>query len=185
MGANLPSILGEMVAAVSNTSSCTYESAPVSTLMEKAANVLGISTGNLIEIPVTTTGEMDIDILSQRLEQAVRGKNIPFFVAGTAGTTVRGAYDPIDRLLELRKSYGFWLHIDGAWGGAVLVSDVLKEKFMKGIESADSLTWDPSLCSAADGWTALNGFWTGNISGNPNWPAAWNRHLNCAGMPKM
>ena len=35
VGANLPSILGEMVTAVSNTSSCTYESAPVSTLMEK------------------------------------------------------------------------------------------------------------------------------------------------------
>jgi sulfinoalanine decarboxylase len=33
--ANLPSMLAEMVVAISNTSSCTYESAPVSTLVEK------------------------------------------------------------------------------------------------------------------------------------------------------
>ncbi|BCL59558.1 hypothetical protein DGMP_02510 [Desulfomarina profundi] len=35
VGANLPSIVGEIVTAVTNTSACTYESAPVSTLMEK------------------------------------------------------------------------------------------------------------------------------------------------------
>ncbi len=33
--ANLPSIVGEIVSAISNTSACTYESAPVSTLIEK------------------------------------------------------------------------------------------------------------------------------------------------------
>ena len=34
-GANLPSVIGEIIAAISNTSACTYESAPVSTLLEK------------------------------------------------------------------------------------------------------------------------------------------------------
>lgn len=34
-GANLPSVLGDMVVAATNTSACTYESAPVSTLFEK------------------------------------------------------------------------------------------------------------------------------------------------------
>ena len=34
-GANLPSIIGEMTTALTNTSACTYETAPVSTLMEK------------------------------------------------------------------------------------------------------------------------------------------------------
>lgn len=33
-GANLPSIAGEIITAVTNTSACTYEGAPVSTLME-------------------------------------------------------------------------------------------------------------------------------------------------------
>ncbi len=208
-GANLPSILGEMVTAASNTSSCTYESAPVSTLMEKymidqmiklvgfrngegqmttgssnanllammaarnehlqdaktnglfgqkkmyafvsadahyslekAANILGLGTRHLIKIPVTDTGEMNVKILDERLSQTVANGGTPFFVAGTAGTTVRGAYDPIGELVELRKKYSFWLHMDGAWGGAVLVSDVLRGKYMKGVEEVDSLTWD-------------------------------------------
>ena len=33
--ANLPSVVGEIVAVCTNTSACTYETAPVSTLMEK------------------------------------------------------------------------------------------------------------------------------------------------------
>jgi glutamate/tyrosine decarboxylase-like PLP-dependent enzyme len=209
VGANLPSILGEMVAAVSNTSSCTYESAPVSTLMEKymiqemldlvgftngegqmttgssnanmlammaarneslpvvktkgmfgqqnmvgfvsadahysmekAANIIGLGTDHLFKIPVNAQGEMDMDLLEENLERTVNKGALPFFVAGTAGTTVRGAYDSINDLLRLKKKFSFWLHIDGAWGGAVLVSDALRKKYMSGIEHVDSLTWD-------------------------------------------
>jgi glutamate/tyrosine decarboxylase-like PLP-dependent enzyme len=209
VGANLPSILGEMVAAVSNTSSCTYESAPVSTLMEKymiqemldlvgfkngegqmttgssnanmlammaarneslsavktkglfgqqdimgfvsadahysmekAANIVGLGTDHLFKVPVNGLGEMDMDLLEENLERTVNKSALPFFVAGTAGTTVRGAYDSIKGLLRLKKKFNFWLHIDGAWGGAVLVSDALRKKHVNGIEHVDSLTWD-------------------------------------------
>ncbi|MCA1787119.1 MAG: hypothetical protein LC657_14190, partial [Desulfobacteraceae bacterium] len=62
--------------------------------------------------------------------------------AGTAGTTVRGAYDPIAPLLALRDQYGFWLHMDGAWGGAVVLSDRLRQQFLPGIEQVDSFCWD-------------------------------------------
>jgi len=208
-GANLPSLVGEIVAAAANTSSCTYETAPVSTLMEKymlremldlvefehgegqmttgssnanmlammaarnemlpeaktnglsgaadicgfvsadahysmekAANILGLGTNRLIKIPVTATGEMDVAVLATQLEETTAGGRWPFFVAGTAGTTVRGAYDPINELLELRRKYRFWLHIDGAWGGAVVVSKTLKEKYLAGIGEVDSFTWD-------------------------------------------
>jgi len=209
VGANLPSILGEMVAAVSNTSSCTYESAPVSTLMEKymiqemldlvgfkngegqmttgssnanmlammaarneslptvkakgifgqqnitgfvssdahysmekAANIIGLGIDHLFKVPVNGQGEMDMDLLEENLEKTVNKDAHPFFVAGTAGTTVRGAYDSIKELLRLKKKFNFWLHIDGAWGGAVLVSDALRKKYVNGIEQVDSLTWD-------------------------------------------
>jgi glutamate/tyrosine decarboxylase-like PLP-dependent enzyme len=209
VGANLPSIVGEMVAAASNTSACTYESAPVSTLMEKymigemldlvgfthgegqmttgssnanmlammaarneilpnvkangligetdifayvsadahysmekAANILGLGTNRLIKIPVTDTGEMDTTVLAEKLESTVANGGRPFFVGATAGTTVRGAYDPIAGLLELRRKFPFWLHVDGAWGGAVVVSEALRTKFLAGIEQVDSFTWD-------------------------------------------
>lgn len=209
VGANLPSIVGEIVAAVSNTSACTYESAPVSTLMEKymisqmldlvgfvkgegqmttgssnanmiammaarnmtnsavkkaglfgqqelfafvganahysmdkAANILGIGIDHLIKVPHNVRGEMKMDELERALSQVKASGGTLFFVAATAGTTVRGSYDSIEQLLELRKKYHFWLHVDGAWGGAAVMSKKLRNKYLKGLEYVDSFTCD-------------------------------------------
>lgn len=48
------------------------------------------------------------------------------FVNATAGTTVFGAYDPIDKIAEVCKRHNAWLHIDSCWGGAVLLSNKLR-----------------------------------------------------------
>ncbi|MCL7488493.1 MAG: pyridoxal-dependent decarboxylase [Desulfobulbaceae bacterium] len=207
--ANLPSIVGEIVAAVANTSACTYEAAPVATLvekymiaqmldmvgfesgegqmttgssngnmiamlaarnsadakikseglfgrpalfafvsadahysMDKAANIIGIGLDHLVKIPVNADGALDCAVLEKALADVMEHGGIPFFVGGTAGTTVRGAYDSIARLLALRSRYPFWLHIDGAWGGSVVLSQTLKKAYMPGIEQVDSFTWD-------------------------------------------
>ncbi len=208
-GANLPSVIGEMVTAITNTSACTYETAPVSTLMEKymlrtmldlvgfkggtgqmttgssnanmiammaarnkinpqvkqrglfaqpqlfgfvnadahysmdrAANILGLGVDHLIKIPVDAHGRMSIPALEERLSEITAAGHVPFFVAATAGTTVRGSYDPLPPLLALRQRYPFWLHVDGAWGGAVLFSDTLRPQYLQALEQADSFTLD-------------------------------------------
>lgn len=208
-GANLPSVVGEVITAVSNTSAGTYESAPVSTLMEKyliermldlvgfangegqmttgssnanmiammaarnqansqikqkglfsqgelfafvsqdshysldkAANILGIGSDHLIRIPVNDRGQLDVQVLETKMQQVVKSGGRPFFACATAGTTVRGAYDPIDKILDLRDKYKFWLHVDGAWGGAAIFSQNLRSRFLQGIEKVDSFTWD-------------------------------------------
>jgi glutamate/tyrosine decarboxylase-like PLP-dependent enzyme len=38
------------------------------------------------------------------------------------------------------QKHGVWLHVDGAWGGSVLVSKKWRHK-MAGVERADSVTW--------------------------------------------
>jgi glutamate/tyrosine decarboxylase-like PLP-dependent enzyme len=85
---------------------------------------------------------MTIPILEQRLGEITAAGHVPFFVAATAGTTVRGSYDPILPLLALREQYGFWLHVDGAWGGAALFSDRLRSQYLPHLEQADSFTLD-------------------------------------------
>ena len=77
---------------------------------------------------------MDPVELSALLVEATSKGQQPFFVCGTAGTTVRGAYDPIPALLTLREQYGFWLHIDAAWGGGALLDPELKSHFMPEVE---------------------------------------------------
>jgi glutamate decarboxylase len=45
------------------------------------------------------------------LERKGRG-HIPFFVNCTSGTTVLGAFDPINDIADICQKYKLWLHID-------------------------------------------------------------------------
>jgi sulfinoalanine decarboxylase len=208
-GANAPSIVGEIIVALSNTSACTFESAPVATLMEtymleqmleivgfkrgegqmttgssnanmiammvarnqvldnvkqqglfqqqslyafvnedahysldKAVNILGIGTQHLIKIPTLDNGSINTLILAEKIEAIKNKGGKVFFVCATLGTTVRGAYDNITDLLALKRKHSFWLHGDGAWGGAAMMSDRLKDKFLLDMQYLDSFTMD-------------------------------------------
>ena len=52
------------------------------------------------------------DILEEMiLRDKTEGKT-PFFVNATAGTTVKGAFDPINELADICKKHDLWLHVD-------------------------------------------------------------------------
>ena len=56
--------------------------------------------------------------LEQKCEEHKAAGFVPFMVNATAGTTVRGYYDPFNEVADLCEKYGMWFHIDGAWGAA-------------------------------------------------------------------
>uniref|UniRef100_A0A8C4X958 Glutamate decarboxylase 1 n=1 Tax=Erpetoichthys calabaricus TaxID=27687 RepID=A0A8C4X958_ERPCA len=58
------------------------------------------------------------------------------------GTTVYGAFDPINEIADICEKYNLWLHVDGAWGGGLLMSRKHRHK-LNGIERANSVTWNP------------------------------------------
>lgn len=37
---------------------------------------------------------------------------VPLYVNATAGTTVYGAFDPIQEIADLCEKYNLWLHVD-------------------------------------------------------------------------
>jgi glutamate/tyrosine decarboxylase-like PLP-dependent enzyme len=107
----------------------------------KAASLLGIGSQHLIPVPTDEDGKMRVDVLESLLIETKQVGSRPFFVAGTAGTTVQGAYDPFEQIASVAKREGLWFHIDGAWGAGVLLS-AKQRHLMQGVEQADSLVWD-------------------------------------------
>ena len=107
----------------------------------KAAHLLGLGTDNLWKVPVDATGRMRVDELERLILEAKAQGCQPFFVAATAGTTVRGAYDPFEAIAAIAHRENLWFHIDGAWGASVLLSPKHRH-LMEGAALADSLVWD-------------------------------------------
>lgn len=123
--------------------------------IDKAATILGIKTDNIREVSCDKNGQMQIRSLRRQIENCLSADKQPMCVCATSGTTVLGSFDSLDKISEALSDYGqIWLHVDAAWGGAVLMS-AQHRHLMKGIECADSMTWDfhkalnaPILCSA-------------------------------------
>ncbi len=65
-----------------------------------------------------------------------------FAVVTTAGSTNLGVVDDIAGCGEVARENGWWLHVDGAYGGAGLAAPSVRDKFA-GIEHADSFIVDP------------------------------------------
>lgn len=108
---------------------------------QKAAIQLGLGLDSVVEVPVDSFHQMRSDILQDQIENDLSKKFLPLLVVATAGTTVFGAFDPIDDLIKIAGQYGVWTHVDAAWGGPVVFSGVHKH-YLKGIDQADSVTFD-------------------------------------------
>jgi L-2,4-diaminobutyrate decarboxylase len=65
-----------------------------------------------------------------------------FAVVATAGTTNLGVVDDIAGIAEVADEQGWWLHVDGAYGGAGLAAPSVRGLYA-GIEHADSFIVDP------------------------------------------
>uniref|UniRef100_A0A4W4H3Q5 Cysteine sulfinic acid decarboxylase n=1 Tax=Electrophorus electricus TaxID=8005 RepID=A0A4W4H3Q5_ELEEL len=110
--------------------------------MKKSAAFLGIGTENVYHVKVDESGRMIPEDLEAKIVHAKSQGAVPFFVNATAGSTVQGAFDPLDRIADISESNGMWMHVDAAWGGSVLFSKKHKH-LVAGIERANSMTWNP------------------------------------------
>ncbi len=107
----------------------------------KAAAVVGIGRKNVRYIPVDDLGRMRVDALAEAIERDLDDGVIPAMVNATAGTTVAGAFDPLREIAGVTREHGVWLHVDGAFGGSIILSESHKH-LLDGSELADSVSWD-------------------------------------------
>lgn len=118
-----------------------YVSSEAHYSFDKAANITGLGTQNLILIPSNEKGEMIPEELERIIAADIKEGLTPLMIGATIGTTVLGAFDPLLPIAKIAEKYKIWLHVDAAWGGAVLFSKKHSD-MAKGIEFADSITFD-------------------------------------------
>ena len=109
---------------------------------DTAANILGIGSKHVYKVKSDSSGKMIPLNLQNLIEKSISMGETPFFVAATAGTTLLGAFDPLDEIAEMAKMYHLWMHVDGSFGGSIILSNRYQYLF-KGLEKADSFTWNP------------------------------------------
>jgi L-2,4-diaminobutyrate decarboxylase len=106
--------------------------------------------------PVAVDGgqRLDLGALDRALDRLEGAGLAPLALVATAGTTDFGSVDPLAGVAERARDRGLWLHVDAAYGGALLFSD-RHRGLLDGIAEADSvsldfhkLLWQPIACGA-------------------------------------
>lgn len=109
--------------------------------IDRAARIMGMGEAGVLKVPVDAEFRMDTQKLEAIYEQALADGLEVLAVVGSAPCTATGSYDPLDQLADFCEPKNLWLHVDGAHGGAVFLS----EKYgtlVRGLERADSLVID-------------------------------------------
>jgi tyrosine decarboxylase / aspartate 1-decarboxylase len=94
------------------------------------------------EVPADNRGRIELGALEAELRRGDVGT-----VVVTLGTTAMGAVDPLPEILDLRRRYGFRVHVDAAYGGYFRLIpeslDAPARHAYAAIGEADSIVVDP------------------------------------------
>lgn len=107
----------------------------------KAARAAGLGSTSVRIIPVDPAFQMIPSLLEAQIAQDTADQAVPFLVVATGGTTAAGAIDPLQEIAAVCQQHGLWLHLDAAYGGAVVLEETTRH-LLAGAAQADSITFD-------------------------------------------
>src|ERR1041385_2990732 len=110
--------------------------------VEKSLDILGHGRESLRKIKTDDRFHIRLDDLRAAIKADVDAGRRPSCIVGVAGTTSTGVIDPLPELADIARENDCWFHVDAAYGGGRAFSDTHKTK-LRGIEQADSITFDP------------------------------------------
>ncbi|HKO96667.1 MAG TPA: aspartate aminotransferase family protein [Pyrinomonadaceae bacterium] len=119
-----------------------YASEQVHFSVERSLDILGLGRNALRKIETDDTFHVRPDELRKQIEIDRNAGRVPGCVIGIAGTTSTGVIDPLEELHQVARENDCWYHVDAAYGGPLAFSEKHQPK-LKGIELADSITFDP------------------------------------------
>ncbi len=119
-----------------------YYSDQTHSSVERALRVIGFQPEQIRQIPSDRQYRLPMDALGASIAADRAAGLRPFCVIANAGTTNTGAVDPLVELSELCRAEGMWLHADGAYGAAAILSERGRQA-LRGLDRVDSLSLDP------------------------------------------
>ena len=109
--------------------------------VQKNMALMGLGYRSVTLVKTDAVNRMDINDLKLKLEQAQANGEKVMAIVATAGTTDAGAIDPLSDIADLAAQHNIWVHVDAAWGGALLLSQKYRH-YLNGLEKVDSVTLD-------------------------------------------
>jgi aromatic-L-amino-acid decarboxylase len=110
--------------------------------VERALRVIGFAPEQIRKLPCDDEFRLPLDALRAAIAKD-RGKGLrPFCIIANAGTTNTGAVDSMSELADLAGAEKLWLHVDGAFGAAAILSE-RGRVVLGGLDRADSISLDP------------------------------------------
>jgi aromatic-L-amino-acid decarboxylase len=82
------------------------------------------------------------EALEKAIEEDLKAGYRPACVVAAIGSTSSMAMDPVDAIGDICRKHKVWLHVDAAFAGTAAVVPEMRD-FMKGVERADSLVFNP------------------------------------------
>jgi len=107
----------------------------------RAVQSMGWGVGGAVLVPTDDQFRMDTGAMTRRLEEAhAQGRKVIGVVASSCSTAT-GSFDPLPEIADFCQERGLWMHVDGAHGASLVLSRKHRH-ILRGIERADSVTWD-------------------------------------------
>src|SRR5581483_10781638 len=119
-----------------------YYSDQTHSCVDRALWLLGFSPDQIRKLPSDDNYCLSMPQLREAVSQDRAAGRRPFSVIANAGTTNTGAVDPLAELADYCARENLWLHVDGAYGAAAVLSE-RGRGMLAGLELADSLALDP------------------------------------------
>jgi glutamate/tyrosine decarboxylase-like PLP-dependent enzyme len=110
--------------------------------VEKGLKVLGFTRGQMRRMPSDDAFRLDLPRLADAIQRDREDGLRPICVVANAGTTSTGAVDPLPELAALCEQQELWLHVDGAYGAAAVITDRGRSQ-LEGLARAHSICLDP------------------------------------------
>lgn len=107
--------------------------------VQKNMAMMGMGFQSVVTVPCNANAQMDIVALQKTLTELTAKGNLIACIVSTAGTTDAGAIDSLKDIRKLADQYEAWVHVDAAWGGALLLSNEYRH-WLDGLELVDSVT---------------------------------------------